>query len=278
MKYKQAKEMWQFFETCGVGLLNLAVKTKHGFKGHSRARSKEEFERALDWAWYENRCGAEVYVRPARFLPDGSAAKWPVVFLDDLKQNVALSIAREYRALVVRTSTNNCQVWIVSDKELSEDQRASLQERLARMYGGDRASTSGEHYGRLAGFWNHKRGCNVEIVYISPSSVRKLETDSLLAGPVSSGGPPVTKKLKLQDSTSHNESKSESEREFGFVIGRLRFLSSLGVSREVLEAEARSLETQLVERARRRGKRCAGDYARRTVLRAIEILQQEAAK
>jgi len=107
----------------------------------------------LPWARAENSKGAEIYIRPAR------GYDWPLLFLDDLSLDIALRAAAHYAALAVRTSpAGGCHLWLATSLDLDERQRHVCQRHLAELTGADRASTSGEHLGRLAGFRNHKRG------------------------------------------------------------------------------------------------------------------------
>jgi len=114
----------------------------------------------LNWARAENAHGGEIYIRPAR----GFA--WPLVFLDDVPIPAARQLALAYGAMVIQTSpAGGCHVWLPCDRDLDEDGRLQVQRGLAARFGADKASVSGEHLGRLAGFKNWKRGgCWVNLL------------------------------------------------------------------------------------------------------------------
>lgn len=106
----------------------------------------------LAWAGATNVRGADIFVRPAR------GHSWSLVFLDDVAEALARRIAGKYAALVVHTSAEGgCHVWLRCDRSLDEPQRRAAQRWLAEQCSADYSSTSGEHFGRLAGFRNHKR-------------------------------------------------------------------------------------------------------------------------
>jgi len=88
------------------------------------------------------------------------------VFLDDLPIPVARQLAHDYGAMVIQTSSaGGCHVWLPCDRDLDEDARLQAQRVLAARFGADKASVSGEHLGRLAGFKNWKRGgCWVNLL------------------------------------------------------------------------------------------------------------------
>jgi hypothetical protein len=88
------------------------------------------------------------------------------VFLDDLPVPVARQLALAYGAMVVQTSpAGGCHVWLPCDRGLDEEARLQAQRGLAARFGADKASVSGEHLGRLAGFKNWKRsGCWVNLL------------------------------------------------------------------------------------------------------------------
>ena len=164
MSHKQAMgQMLDWFETAGVNSWNFCVLDR-GMLGHERPRDRPEVERSLGWAWVKNQAGHDVYIRPAR------GQSWPVVFLDDLPPRKACGIARKYAALVVETSSGNCQVWIRTMRPLSEPERATVQRSLVARVGADPMSVSGDHFGRAAGFRNRKKGRDDFVVRVLEAS------------------------------------------------------------------------------------------------------------
>lgn len=277
--WRQQRAFLDFFERHSVTHVNLATlgraraDGKRVMKGDARARDRAETEKSLGWAWYENqRGGAEVYVRPARWMPDGTLASWPLIFLDDVNPDQAAKIAAQFSAMVIETSPNRCHVWLAVSRPLDEDERKALQRHLIAEHGGDGGSVSGEHFGRLAGFKNHKRGgCWVNIktigtglLYPVPADV-DVDVEAPFARPHSSD----TRAARASPGLYSSES-SESEREFGYIIGRLRWLSRNAPER--MQEEAERLKAELIERARARGKRDPQQYAERTIVAATARL------
>lgn len=212
----------------------------------------------LAWARAENVRGAEIYIRPAR------GQRWPLVFLDDVPTQMARRVARHYAALLVETSTEGgCHIWLRCCRSLSEAERRDAQRFIAARIGADRASTSGEHLGRLAGMKNHKRhGQWVNILQASshrppwqPSypSVQSLPPRSLSLLPAQHLAPQQHEKP-----TTRGVDSSPSGKEWGFVLGALE----AGVP-------PRKLYTSLLQRARGRRGADAHRYARRTLQRAM---------
>jgi hypothetical protein len=119
----------------------------------------------LSWARAQNSRGADIYIRPAR----GYA--WPIVFLDDVAIELALSIAQRVSVLLVHTSRQGgFHLWLRCAHPLSETARRDAQRWLAAKTAADTASTSGEHLGRLAGMRNYKRDAQwVNLVSTSTS-------------------------------------------------------------------------------------------------------------
>jgi hypothetical protein len=274
MGYEQQKRFLDFFESLDVTYVNFAAlcpsrgEGRKPMKGEDRARTRDETIKSLGWAWHENKNGGEVYIRPARWLPDGEPGRWPVVFLDDLTRDAARALAEQYKALVVETSPGLHHVWLAVSRALSEQERKALQTKLAEQYGGDRGSISGEHFGRMPGYKNNKRGgCWVNIVncgnggrlYPVPG---ELEAEVEIPSP--RGEAPGAAACASAEPQSLYASlggwSSESERDFGWAIGRLRWAKSQSLD---LDKEIVFVSEQLTARALARGKRKTEKEARR---------------
>ena len=271
----QMKAMLDWLQSSGVDCFNLAV-LKRGKDGendqmlcHRTARSRADVEKSLGWAGAMNAQGMDVYLRPARFLPDGTHAAWPVIFFDDVRQDMLNTIKNS--ALVIKTSTNSHHVWIPTTQSLTEQERFQAQSALFEQFAADRGSVSGDHFGRAVGFKNQKRGgtwvsvCqqiagpNIDVSHVLNSSPAPQER---------SWG--ACASLPAQSTvTNHHTSdaKSESEREFGYAIGRLRHAKATGMD---LIAEENELLADLTERAAGRGKSNAAKYASRTIQAALK--------
>ena len=213
----------------------------------------------LPWARAENTRHGNVFIRPARGYP------WPLVFLDDVAEELASRITRKYDALVVKTSQEGgCHIWLSCACKLGERQRHQAQHWLASRAGADIKATSGEHLGRLAGFKNWKRnGTWVNVMAASRYRRRwvpregddgpLLDTDPLpLSGP---------------ETTSRTTGTSPSGVEWGWVCGMLE----AGMS-------PHQAYYRLVERARRRRGTDTERYARYTVGKALARTPQPASR
>jgi hypothetical protein len=235
MSYYQQMQMLDFFNENGVTHVNLSVLASAGdgerkvMKSGERARDRDEAARSLGWAWHENQRGGEVYVRPARYLPDGASAAWPMLFFDDVRLEIIEKIKK--RALVVETSRGSFHVWIPINRPLGENERRAEQVRIQPLLKSDPASTSGEHYGRLPGFMNHKR--NGVMVRICKKVDGPLLVPSPVPGPAPTApySPPLKGGARVSDSSPRltGSGASESEREFGYLIGRLGWFKAHGI-------------------------------------------------
>jgi hypothetical protein len=275
MSYFQQMQMLDFFNENGVTHVNLSVLScardgNRKMKGDARARDRDEAVRSLAWAWNENRNGGEVYVRPARFLPDGKPAAWPMIFFDDVPLEIVPKIKKS--ALVIETSPKNFHVWMPLSRPLGENERRAEQVRIQPLLKSDPASTSGEHFGRLPGFLNHKR--NRVMVRILKKVDGPLLVPSPAPGPAPTApySPPLKGGARVSDSSPRltGSGASESEREFGYLIGRLGWFKAHGIP---LNLEIARLKKRLVEQAERRGKRNPSEYARRSVEAALREIQ-----
>ncbi len=114
-------------------------------------------EKLLPWFKFENtKNNANIWVRPE---PE-SAHPW--LFIDDVPKGMAKKIANNYQCIVVETSPNNCQIRLVSNCDLSKEQRTDVQRSLVKLLGAsaDSGSIAGCKWGRLPGFRNKKPGKN----------------------------------------------------------------------------------------------------------------------
>ena len=204
----------------------------------------------LAWLRAENANTGDIYFRPFRH------GTWPVVFLDDLPTSMAIRVAGKYRVAVVETSPNSCHLWLATALPLDEAGRGIVQRDLvARLRGAaDPGSVSGDHWGRLPGFRNHKPGrdCWVNL---------RTRTDAqpyLPTLPAPAQSMPTPHRNQARKETEPDMSRLE----WGWVRGCLeRGLPVPWV-----------LET-LIKRARhRRGETDATRYAHYTVGKACRLL------
>jgi len=250
------KQQIMFFNRQGIGIkeFDLGVLNSNIMQLRNCVQIAE-VEKYLSWLKGENANGGDIYVRPHRHNLNS------VIFLDDVEKGMALSIAKKYSACVIETSKEGgCHVWLQTDKALNERERYLAQRYLQPLINSDKGSISGEHFGRLAGFKNQKRGGEwVNVIAVSdagawcvPSEVLiddKLKGSTPLLSPPMGGG--------VVDNKSNNGS-SESENEWGYVCGKLEH-----------GADPILLESELANRAQNRGKRNATKYAKLTIAKAL---------
>lgn len=203
----QTSAMLRWWARAGVDRADLAIRREDG--NMAWHHDKDLGALPLSWARAQNVRRGEVYIRPSRH------GSWPLVFLDDVTGESAAAIARKYAALVVRTSLEGgCHVWLRCSTPLSERARCAAQRWLAARVRADKASVSGEHLGRLAGFRNWKRG-GVWVNVAHASEMPPWDPEPALrdapraAAPTSRTGP----------ATSSDD--SPSAREWGWVCGML---------------------------------------------------------
>jgi len=242
------QQMLQGWALLQVGRADLAVRRSDGAMLWRRDQTLEGLP--LAWARAENAHGGEIYIRPAR----GHA--WPLVFLDDVSVPVARELAMTHGAMVIQTSpAGGCHVWLPCGQALDEGARLQAQRGLAARFGADKASVSGEHLGRLAGFKNWKRGgCWVNLL-CGLEEGRRCPVQAMAAPP-----PPRATPLAPPQSAARGVAGdgSASAQEWGWVCRLL----------EAGQAPERVYQL-LVERAAGRRGSDVERYARRTVEKAL---------
>lgn len=236
--------MLAWWADAGITRADLAIRRSDAKMIWHHDRPLEDLP--LPWARAQNVRQAEVYIRPAR------GHSWPLVFVDDVVPGLARRSAQRTSALVVRTSdAGGCHLWVRCTAWLDELQRLGAQRWLARRLGGDRASVSGEHLGRLAGFKNWKRGgCWVNVLDATGGRVWDLHQVEAVAEP---------KQSAERAARSQGRDTSASAREWGWICG-------------LLEARHDPLDVyqRLLLAAKRRGRREPERYAKRTCRKAQE--------
>ena len=103
-----------------------------------------------------NREGCDVYIQP--YVVDQNAG-YILVDLDRAQPAVVATMRANGHepCVVLQTSPGHLQAWVhVSPTPLEPVLATAIGRQLARLYGGDRASTDWRHLGRLAGFTNQK--------------------------------------------------------------------------------------------------------------------------
>lgn len=174
------------------------------------------------------------------------------VFADDVEKSIAYRFAKSYACILVNTSKEGgFQLWIPVKDYLSREQRLEYQRILVPLLSADKGCVSGEHYGRLPGFTNHKR--NKQWCNLVAHSLQTTTWQPSL--PL-----PEPAKPSLPTNTDTGD-KGDSEREFGFACHSLRF-----------NQNPEDIITNIANRARNRGKKSPEAYARRTVQNAMKLI------
>jgi hypothetical protein len=130
-------------------------------------------------------CRAENAGRHSNILvrPD-PAQDHPWLLIDDLPTARALALTKEIGGLAVETSKWNCQVRVLSDRNLDQQQRGSAQKTLQDRLQSDPGSVQGEKWGRLPGFTNQKQGKSGQWTNLLADTTGvhpKLPVDSLFS-------------------------------------------------------------------------------------------------
>ncbi|TLS77922.1 hypothetical protein FE236_02140 [Mariprofundus erugo] len=214
----------------------------------------------MGWLAFNNTHGnREAQIRPHRH------DAVPLIFFDDVQRDVALRIAAKYSACVVETSNQGgCHVWVNTDRALTENERYLVQKHLHKRIDADAGSISGEHFGRMCGFKNWKRGCWVNLLAttdIKPLAITKPMLADVHAEVHRKSEPRYQVVSDLTVLTSTGRDSSNSGQDWGWVNEQL----AMGADRD-------SVETELADRAASRGKPRADAYAHRTVENAIKKL------
>jgi len=257
---QQIQSMLGWFIQTGVSFFDIHVRVPK-FPGadynsddwfmitaHEQVNAEKILTKLYSWLRYRNSNGADIFFRPC------GAQDQPILFLDDLPLDKAHMVARKYGACIVETSLGNTQVWLATTEYLCLNRRKLAQRHIASLGFSDPGSTSGNHLGRLCGVKSQKRKCWVNLIATTQGQryIPVLSDPSLPLG------------VLCASKTQRNANdKSPSEREFGWVLGRLRH----GVPTSVIRND-------LLNAATSRGKRNASTYVERTLKKAISLLDQ----
>ncbi len=226
------------------------------------------------WLRHLNARGYDLFVSMNPIAPArGQREKSDVVAVRrlqlDLDRSGASSLARVLEdvgadrlpqpAAVIRSSHHNYQVLWHTAPGWSVEEAEDVMRRLAACYGGDSAVADVARVMRLPGFRNRKPGRGHALVSWTDYEGPPVAQDAFAHLPEAptTGSAPATPRA-----TPASGEISQSERDWAFVRGELR----KGAAGEELVAV-------LTER-RSGDKWKPADYARRTVRKAVESLQQ----
>jgi len=209
MVVRQTQRFLNGWSQCGITHADIALRRPTGAWWQQLDRPLDQLP--IPFARAANCQRAEIYVRPAR----GRLASF--LFLDDLPTTAACRLIATTAGIAVHTSIpGGCQLWLALTKPIDEHRRTGLQRHLARRLNADPASISGEHFGRLPGLRNWKRGgCWVTIRATNFQSDRldpdSFPTEDYAAQPIDS--------VSFTSRTGCD--RSPSAQEWGWVCGAL---------------------------------------------------------
>ena len=277
-----------FCETLEIGVLPYIGRDNE--RGLLSRTVENNITGLLNWARFQNASqSAQIYVRPHPQI------EHPWLFLDDVTTEMALRISQKYAAVAVETSKGNCQIRLLVTKPIACSDRATVQKAMAPKVGADHASTAGDKWGRLAGFQNRKPGKEgwwTPIVADTTQALPRFDPAPFMAATNGSDGhtPQQSSSQGWRETTPRKISPlggsvssapngdrsvrctgSESEREFTWVINRIRWF--LEYRPELVQGELPKMIENLIHRATARGKRDPDQYASRKIAVAMRKVQ-----
>ncbi|MES2365238.1 MAG: DNA-primase RepB domain-containing protein [Pseudomonadota bacterium] len=221
----------------------------------------------------------DIYMRPARGAGD---RVYSYVFLDDLKLGTAKQLARGKKHVLVNTSSDSHHLWLATDNQINEATRKEYQKHLAAAHGGDPGSTSGDHFGRLPGFKNWKRGgCWVNLISFDMDAPPIALSSLGVSHDASCDSSPLTHSLPQGGArtlaggvgtpgfsgsvSGSGGSSDESHKEFRFACESLRH--NVSTTKIIENIAARALD-----RGKRKTMTMALDYAEKLVAAAARAV------
>lgn len=205
------------------------------------------------------------------------------LLMDDLPDaHRCREIAGPRTHMIVETSPGSYHLWLATSRAVSAPERKTCQQVLQGRFGGDAGSVSGDHFGRIAGFKNVKRGAWVNLVDAVITN-RCANVDKLLdlalkgnvclvpqGGGVFSasslqGVAPQVRAPSFVSSASPSGDSAESHKEFKFACESLRH-------RIEPDAIVRSIAERAFARGKRRTLPACEQYARKTIDAAARAL------
>jgi hypothetical protein len=215
----------------------------------------EQLIKAVGFLKLKNSQGYNVYCRPIG---------WQYVLLDDLKHEKLLELSYLMPALLMETSPQNFQAWLIlSEIPQNRNEAKEICQELATLFDADVNSAEPDHVGRLVGFTNRKSKHKKANGFFPFVMLRKWEHRISTFHPKGGACAETTQKPVLSHQ-SHREI-DQSRRDFGLVCGMIR--EGLTDS-EILERLA-NLSKDLESRKGRNTEK----YLKRTLSKARELVR-----
>lgn len=146
-----------------------------------KSLAMDEIKHRMGFFKAANSVGVEAARRPLNIYITAAVAElqsW--LLMDDLDLDQCHLVARDRTHMIVQTSPGSHHLWLATSRPVTVDERKICQQALQHRFGGDAGSVSGDHFGRLAGFKNVKRGCWVNLA-ATVITDRRADIDKLLS-------------------------------------------------------------------------------------------------
>lgn len=245
-----------------------------------------------------NKVGVESARRPLNvYITAHVRAPQSWLMMDDLTLDQCRSIAGERTHMIIQTSPGRHHLWLATSRPVSIVERKTCQQVLQQRFGGDVGSTSGDHFGRLAGFKNAKRKCWVNLIdavitdrYTDVDKLMKRAIDMGVASDLSpkggvclapqavalplspglrqqAGSPSLSISCSLSSAMTeyHPCGRDESRAEFAFACAH--FEKDLNIESGIL-----NLAQRVLSRGKRKTWQLAEAYARKTFEKASQAV------
>lgn len=165
----------------------------------------------------KNAHGFDIYARPIGYQ---------YILLDDLTRLVLADVATVKPCLLLETSPNNYQAWLIlSEVPADRDTAKAICQQVAQQFNADPASAEPDHVGRLPGFTNRKPKYqlatgNYPFVILHRAEYRYSSFHP--RGGAVLYAPTVTHQQLSVNHRSSSIKDSVSEQDFGVACGLLR--------------------------------------------------------
>lgn len=138
----------RYIDALNAESYKIQLKNRRTEKAFNVSYSPEQLLRAVGFLRNKNSEGFDVYCRPVGYQ---------FVLLDDLTRDILADVAILKPCVLMETSSNNYQVWLLlpeipTDREIAK----AICRELAQQFGADMGSAEPDHVGRLPGFTNRK--------------------------------------------------------------------------------------------------------------------------
>ncbi len=173
---------------------------------------KPETVKHLQW---RNLNGFDVYARPVG---------WQYILLDDLTRDVLTNLATLRPCMLMETSPDNFQAWLILPEQPADrDTAKAICRELAERFGADLGSAEPDHVGRLPGFTNRKEKHRMANGLFPFVQLHRHEHRVSTFYPFGGAGVLLPEReSKPNTAQRRNLGNSTSEQDFGVACGLIR--------------------------------------------------------